>query len=343
MSATQFFVRFSRVTTGDLGLMQNELLSWITDALEITKKDIWSWREIKKEEWSTVGKISTSRGDFAIKTGNHALASEIAAYEYLGALGIAACPRLRASRISDANHWMCLEWIDGSIYGDKPSLSVAQAAAAALVDIQLKSELNQPAHQGCSLPDRTPLVALGNFDQIIEYLDRNLERALTDYLRYAPPGIAPIGRDLSERVNRVKPELEALCAELAGAPIAIDHGDLHARNFGSRLPGRAFLLDWSNAGWSVPFVSFELLFRVITNTLGIRHAEAIKQSYLRSFSNLDPSNAERAMFLSRGLCAYNQAWVLIRREQLAELSVGSLAWIVARWLNQVCLFTQEYY
>jgi hypothetical protein len=51
--------------------------------------------------------------------------------------------------------------------------------------------------------------------------------------------------------------------------VSIDHGDLHAKNFGVRENGIPFFIDWSNASISLPITSIEFLVRVANNTLGL--------------------------------------------------------------------------
>jgi hypothetical protein len=124
-------------------------------------------------------------------------------------------------------------------------------------------------------------------------------------------------------------------AALRSWPTSIDHGDLHARNFGVRSTGEPFVLDWADAARSLPFVSIEFLCRVAANTIGPRAAAAVNQAYLAALPWGQLREREEALWMARGCAPLNFADAMLAREQDAGMPRGTLAWIMARCGNQL--------
>ena len=141
----------------------------------------------------------------------------------------------------------------------------------------------------CSLLGReSELLATGLIDRRLDRIPRLLERVLDDE-RWAPQASRA-------RVRALLPDIERLCAELAGIGIgpSLDHDDLHDHNVLMKN-GRPSIIDWGDASLTHPFLALAVTERFAALAAGVApHApeiRSLREAYLEPWAGLAPDAA----------------------------------------------------
>lgn len=316
-----------------------EILKWASQALSIPLTDIEGLVIIQQTPWSSVFCLTTRQCKYAIKIGGPVQLNEISLYQVLSKIAPSAAPRFIASDNRLGQYWLCIEWVEGQIFGDAPNLTAAVSTAELLANTQMLFTKHLDKIQ--FLPDRSTDLLVESFGKLLDYIAKFWKRAQLDYCRFMPAKSVPLLPNFLGELEDFRPKLEFLVDELMEWPVSLEHGDMHARNFGLSFAGKPFILDWTNACISSPFISLEFLIRVVRNTLGSNDTIKVCKSYLQQLQIGNMTERLNALQLFRGLAPLNFALALLFRETVEGLTPGELSWLIVRSLNQMLLYYEN--
>jgi phosphotransferase family enzyme len=144
------------------------------------------------------------------------------------------------------------------------------------------------ALQRSLLGHQAELLATGLPDRRLERIPRLLARVLDDD-RWAPAASR-------SAVRALLPDIERLCAELAGIGIgpSLDHDDLHDHNVLVH-DGRPSIIDWGDASLTHPFLALAVTERFAALAAGVAsdapEIRALREAYLAPWAGLAPGAA----------------------------------------------------
>lgn len=218
---------------------QDEVRSWISTQLTaLGARATGPAVSVHAQQWSTVLRIPTDRGDVFFKANTPSLRHEASVVALLAERRPDCIPRLLATDLERG--WMLMEDAGTRLR----ELVERERTLTRWLEVL-------PLYAGVQidLADRADeLVAHGAPDLRLARLPAAYERLLDEVVGL-PPGQA-------QRLREAVPRVEAMCEELAvhGPPETIQHDDLNDGQVYLRH-GRYLVLDWGDACVSHPFFS----------------------------------------------------------------------------------------
>src|SRR5262245_36432199 len=239
---------------------RDEALAWVAGQLDSRGwPPLSSAEQVRVWEFSQVLALETAGGRFYFKARPEWGAHEARLTRRLAERHPRSMPDVVA--VEDDRGWLLMRATAGRELMEVDELARWTAAAAAIAEMQIDW-----------LDGVGELVALGCPRQSLSGLEAEVGPLLDDAALLQPPLADRLDDEEVARLRRRRPELEALCRDLAarGVPPSLEHGDLWAANIIAAEDGNG-VIDWQDAAIAHPFFSPALL------ALSLDYTDALAQ------------------------------------------------------------------
>ena len=218
-------------------------VTWIRE--ELDRLDILMTAPIGQLRHSQRGcvlRVPTTAGDLYFKALPAFFAHEVPLTRLLSAHYPTNTVRLVTADAT--RNWMLMRDVGGPLLDAVPDIDRWEEAVRRYAQIQIDQA-----------PHVERLLALGCPDRRVDGIVAAIEPLLADTEAMTVPGrrggLSPTEVD---RLRRLAPHLEALCADLAryDLPATLEHGDLYGQNIAATAAGAVYF-DWTDSGVTHPF------------------------------------------------------------------------------------------
>lgn len=258
-----------------------EVVAWIMEQLSEYGYQLRTpVEQVHVRVWSCVLRVPTTGGDLYFKSASSAFAYEPALTAELAKLWPAFLPVVLA--VDTERHWMLME--DAGVTLRKSEQGANVQTWENMLELFAHLQIDAAAHE-------EELLALGCPDRRLARLP-----ALFDGLLDSREALL-IGQEegLSEeeykQLRGMRPEVRALCAELAGYPIpeTLHHDDFHSGNIMLKDGGYIFF-DWAECALAHPFYTMIIVLRWTRHVLEFSEAERarLRDAYLAAWTRFAP-------------------------------------------------------
>lgn len=227
---------------------RDEALGWVAGQLASRGwPPVSSVEQVRVWEFSQVLALDTAGGRFYFKARPAWGAHEARLTRRLAERHPRSAPDVVA--VDADRGWLLMRATAGRDLMEVDELARWTAAAASIAEMQIDW-----------LDGVAELAALGCPQQSLSGLEADVGPLLDDAALLQPPLADRLGDEEVAQLRRRRPELEALCRDLAaqGVPPSLEHGDLWAANIIAAEDGNV-VIDWEDAAIAHPFFSPALL------------------------------------------------------------------------------------
>jgi hypothetical protein len=260
---------------------RDEALAWVAEQLDRRGwPRVSSVEQVRVWEFSQVLALETAGGRFYFKARPASGAHEAPLTKRLAERHPASTPDVIA--IEPDRHWLLMRATAGRDLMEVGDLARWEAAASPVADMQIDW-----------LEGADELAALGCRRQSLPELEAEVGPLIDDAALLQPALADGLSDTEVAALHRRRPDLEALCRELAGhgVPSSIEHGDLWAANI-IAAEGSSVVIDWEDAVVAHPFFSPALLVLSLHYTDALIHvpdaARRLRDAYLGPWTRRGP-------------------------------------------------------
>lgn len=273
----------------------DEAAAWIGHVVAAEGVDLLGLEQVRSWNLSTVLAVDTGGGRWFFKAESPALPGEVRLTRGLAELFPAVVPQPIAW--DDARRWMLLTDAGSRRLDDSGDLSTWARAGRTFARLQIESVEHHPRLAELAFPVRTAASLA------------NEVAAMVADERWLTVGEYGLDRSSLESTRRLAASwIEALAhLEALDLPMAVEHGDFHPGQVMIGDDGDPRVLDWSDVGVSIPFISLEMFLASVNDFLGLpasaeppTAAAAFRDAYVETCEQaLAPDLVDRARALLR--------------------------------------------